>query len=160
MVLFEGQVIKSHMIWGRLLPWWYWYGAVDWIKQRSTYGPSYCVRYSTVPSGSLWISAAIRYMIIKWPTGMSLFSEAQCDSWNVIGSHNHIGSGTIRSCIFVGVGMALLEEVCHCEDGLWGFVCSEYHLNVTVEFLLPAGCSTPSSSTTSACMPPCFPSWW
>jgi hypothetical protein len=27
-------------------------------------------------------------------------------------------SGIIRSCDLVGVGMALLEEVCHCGHGL------------------------------------------
>ena len=37
---------------------------------------------------------------------------------NVIGPHNLIGYGTIRRCGFVGVGMALLEEVCHCGCGL------------------------------------------
>jgi hypothetical protein len=26
----------------------------------------------------------------------------------------HIGHGTIRSCGLMGVGVALLEEVCHC----------------------------------------------
>ena len=29
-----------------------------------------------------------------------------------------IGSGTIRKCGLIGVGMALLEEVCHCRGGL------------------------------------------
>ena len=32
-------------------------------------------------------------------------------------SHNLIGSGTIRRYDFVRVGMALLEEVCHCGGG-------------------------------------------
>jgi hypothetical protein len=27
------------------------------------------------------------------------------------------GSGMRRRCGFVGVGVSLLEEVCHCEDG-------------------------------------------
>jgi len=30
-----------------------------------------------------------------------------------------LGSGTIRRYGFVGVGVALLEEVCHCGHGLW-----------------------------------------
>jgi hypothetical protein len=29
-----------------------------------------------------------------------------------------LGSGTIRRCCLVGVGVALLEEVCHCGHGL------------------------------------------
>jgi hypothetical protein len=29
------------------------------------------------------------------------------------------GSGTIRECRLVGVGVALLEEVCHCGGGLY-----------------------------------------
>ena len=33
-----------------------------------------------------------------------------CASLNVIGSHKSIGSGTIRKCGFVGVGMALLQK--------------------------------------------------
>ena len=34
-----------------------------------------------------------------------------CDSLNVIGPHNLTKNGTIRRCGFVGVSMALLEEV-------------------------------------------------
>ena len=45
---------------------------------------------------------------------------------NVIGSHSLIGSGTIRRYGFVGVGVVLLEEVCHCGGGLCGFLCSGY----------------------------------
>ena len=40
-----------------------------------------------------------------------------CGSWNAIGPPNLTGSGTIRRCGFVGVGVALLEEVCHCGGG-------------------------------------------
>ena len=40
-----------------------------------------------------------------------------CDSLNVIGPYKLIGSGITRRCGFVGVGMALLEEVCHCRVG-------------------------------------------
>ena len=35
-------------------------------------------------------------------------------------------SVTIRKCGFVGVGMTLLEEVCHYGGGLSGFLCSGY----------------------------------
>ena len=37
----------------------------------------------------------------------------ECDSLNVIGFHNFIGSGNIRRCDFPGVGMTLSVEVCH-----------------------------------------------
>ena len=37
-----------------------------------------------------------------------------------------IGSGTTRRCGSVGVGVALLEEVCHCGGGPWGLLCSSY----------------------------------
>ena len=40
--------------------------------------------------------------------------QEQCGSLNVIVSHNVLGSGTIRNCGFVGVGVVLLEEVYHC----------------------------------------------
>jgi hypothetical protein len=35
---------------------------------------------------------------------------ASCGGLNVLGP----GSGTVRRCGLVGVGVALLEEVCHC----------------------------------------------
>jgi hypothetical protein len=37
-----------------------------------------------------------------------------CDGLNVLGS----GSGTIRRCGLVGVGLTMLEEVCHFVGGL------------------------------------------
>ena len=36
-----------------------------------------------------------------------------CVSLNAIGSYKLIKSGIIRRCGFDGMGMALLEEVCH-----------------------------------------------
>ena len=79
-----------------------------------------------------------------------------CGSLSVIGPHNLIGSGTIRRCGFVGVGMALLEEVCDCEGGLWCFLCSEQPSEL-VDFLLSTKCRILNSfsSTISACMLPC-----
>jgi hypothetical protein len=37
-----------------------------------------------------------------------------------------IGSGTIRRCGLVAVGVVLLEEVCHCGGELWDLLCSSY----------------------------------
>ena len=37
----------------------------------------------------------------------------ECSNLTVTGLHRLIESGTIRRYGFVGVGMALLEEVCH-----------------------------------------------
>ena len=42
----------------------------------------------------------------------------------VVGPHMPIGSGTIRRHSFVGVGVALLEEVSHCGGGLASLLCS------------------------------------
>lgn len=39
-------------------------------------------------------------------------------SLNIIGLHIPIVSGPIRRCGFVGMGMTLLEEMCHCRGGL------------------------------------------
>jgi hypothetical protein len=41
-------------------------------------------------------------------------SHTQCVGLNMLGP----GSGTIRRCGLVRVGVALLEEVCHCGGGL------------------------------------------
>lgn len=45
-------------------------------------------------------------------------SVLHCGSFNVIGSHKLIRSYTIRGCGIVGVGIALLKEVCVCWGGL------------------------------------------
>ena len=39
--------------------------------------------------------------------------EGRCGGLNMLGP----GSGTIRRCGLVGVGVALLKEVCHCGSG-------------------------------------------
>lgn len=41
-----------------------------------------------------------------------------CGSLNVIGPYKLLGSGTIRRCGLVEVGVALMEEVHHCEGWL------------------------------------------
>ena len=37
-----------------------------------------------------------------------------------------LGSGTVSRYDLVGVGVALLEEVCHCGGELWGLIGSSY----------------------------------
>ena len=41
-----------------------------------------------------------------------------CGTLNVISQNNLIGNSTSRRCGFIGVDMALLEEMCHCGVGL------------------------------------------
>lgn len=41
-----------------------------------------------------------------------------CGSLNVIGPHNLREIGTIMTCDSIGVGIALLEDVHHCEGRL------------------------------------------
>jgi hypothetical protein len=48
------------------------------------------------------------------PSLKECFFLCQCGSLNMLGP----GSGTTRRCDLVRVGMALLEEVCYCRDGL------------------------------------------
>ena len=69
-----------------------------------------------------WTKCILHYNIVisLWGQGVK-FSHL-----NVTGSHNFIGSSTIKRCDFVGIGMALAEKVSHCEGGLWGFLYSEY----------------------------------
>lgn len=47
-----------------------------------------------------------------------------CGSLNVVGPYNLTGSGTGGKCGFVGVGMVLLQIVCHCGGGFWGLCLS------------------------------------
>lgn len=62
-------------------------------------------------------------------------TEDWCSSLNVNGPHKLSRNGTIGRYGFVGVGMALLEEVCYFE------VCSS-HTYYLRSLLLPAGCSS------------------
>ena len=43
--------------------------------------------------------------------------HSKCGSLNVIGPHQLTGSSTVRRRGFAGVGVDLLEEVCHCGVG-------------------------------------------
>jgi hypothetical protein len=42
------------------------------------------------------------------------FPFGVCGDLNENGPHELLGSGTIRRCSLVEVGVALLEDVCHC----------------------------------------------
>ena len=53
-------------------------------------------------------------MLISEEIQSGLFILTLCGGLNVLGP----GSDTIRRCDLVGVGMALLEEVCNCGGGL------------------------------------------
>jgi hypothetical protein len=51
--------------------------------------------------------------------------EVQCSGLNRFGPHVDsclnawpTGSDTIRRCELIGIGIDLLEEVCHCQNGL------------------------------------------
>ena len=71
-----------------------------------------------------------------------------------------LGSGSIRKCVLVGVGVALLKEVFYW--AIWGFRCSSQAQCLSPPDAYWWGCGAFSyfSRTTSACMLPCFPSWW
>ena len=65
----------------------------------------------------LWLSMAppkdscVRYHVFELAYGGQ---GVECGSLNMLGS----GSGTIRRCGLVEVGVALLKEVCHCGGGI------------------------------------------
>lgn len=68
-------------------------------------------------------------------------------SLKAIGPHNPTGSDMIKRRSFVGVGLALLEEVCHCGGELRGFPCSGY---CTVSQLIPCRLQDVELSATSS----------
>ena len=53
------------------------------------------------------------YQLLSEASLMTIAVGRTCDGLNMLGP----GSGTIRRCGLVGVGVALLEEVCHCGGG-------------------------------------------
>lgn len=60
----------------------------------------------------------------------------------------------MRRCVLVGVGVAFLEEVYHCQGGLCGLIYAQATPNVTVPFLLPADQNVELSAP---CLAPCLP---
>lgn len=45
-----------------------------------------------------------------------------CNSLNAVGPHILIGSGTIKRYGFIGMGVALFFQQCHCVGRFWGFL--------------------------------------
>jgi hypothetical protein len=87
---------------------------------------------SIIDYGGFW--SGTKY-ILHYVMATNLWG-IECDGLNRFGPHRFmglnacpIGSGTIRRCGLVSVGMALLEEVCHwfwqfLDSRLWGLLCS------------------------------------
>lgn len=46
------------------------------------------------------------------------------------------GSGTIGCCVLIGVGVVLLEKVCHCIGRLWGLIYASALSSKIDQFLL------------------------
>ena len=64
---------------------------------------------------------------------------------NVVGPCNLKGSGTLRRCGFVGVGVALLEKTCHCGGQFLRFPMLRTSPGISADF----------SRTMSVCTLPC-----
>ena len=69
----------------------------------------------------------------QWERHFSWSFECACGGLNRNGYHAvmclnawPIGSGTTMKYGLIGVGVAFLEEVCHCGVRLWGLRCSGY----------------------------------
>lgn len=92
-----------------------------------------------------------------WLLRLSFYSNGLCDSLNVIGFHNFIGSGTNRRCGFVGVILPCWRK-CYSEGGLWGLIYAQAMPSASVYFLLPSVQDV--ANTRYACIPPCSPLWW
>jgi hypothetical protein len=82
------------------------------------------------------------------------FIVAAGGSLNMLGP---MGSGTIRKCGLVGIGVALLEEVCHCVGRFWGLLVLKLHPE---QKAVPSWLPLDQFIELSAPFPaPCLPSW-
>ena len=88
-----------------------------------------------------------------------LLWESQCGGLNKNVPHRLMESGTIKKSGFVGVGVALLEEVCHWEWALGFQMLKPGPVSLSLPAAFPSRCRTLTSfsSTMSAYVPPCFP---
>ena len=84
-----------------------------------------------------------------WPE----LKEPHCSSLTVIVPNKIIGRGTVRRGGFAGVGVALLEEACHCGDQLWGLICTQTIPSETDHFLLPEQDSEILATAPAPCLP-------
>lgn len=68
------------------------------------------------------------------------------------------GTGTIRKHVLVEIGMVLIEEVCHCREGLGSLIYAQATSTETIQFLLTfvENERMLNYSTTSAYMLTCF----
>ena len=91
--------------------------------------------------------------------------DTHCGGLNRYGPHRlvcliawPIGSGTIRRCGLIRVGVALFKEVYHCGGGLWGLRCTSYaQYDTQSSAAFRSRFRTLNfSSTMSDCMLPCF----
>ena len=65
-----------------------------------------------------WVKCILLYAMTRYgPQRLICLNKpiggVECGSLNMLGP----GSGTIRRCHLLGVGVAFLEEVCHCWGG-------------------------------------------
>jgi hypothetical protein len=66
--------------------------------------------------GGLWFERSLSAQIfIHYCISRQSIMFTMCGGLNMLGP----GGDTIRRCGIVRVGMALLEEVCHCGGGQW-----------------------------------------
>lgn len=64
-----------------------------------------------------------------------------------------MGSGTTMGCGLVEGGVALMEEVCHCGEGLWGLLCSSSAQHgIAVSSLLPMDQDVKLSTPSAPCL--------
>ena len=78
-----------------------------------------------------------------------------CGSLNVIDPYKLIGNGAIGRQGFAGVSTALLKEVCHCGDGLWGLIYVQVMPNIVDNFLLPVQDIELSATSSAPCLSAC-----
>jgi hypothetical protein len=72
--------------------------------------------YPTIVTGYPWLTNLFLYYLwLEWLLYPKVWSDSICGGLNEDDPHRSIGRGTIRRCVLVGVGVVLLEEVCH-----WG----------------------------------------
>ena len=67
------------------------------------------VRQTNLPRQEEVSGSTARTVLVATSIFHTHFPDARCDGLNMLGP----GSGIIEGCGLVGVGVALLEEVCH-----------------------------------------------
>lgn len=125
------------------------------------------IEFDKIVTTQLWTSwqlclISITIQAHKWPKKCKTARKREYGGLHENGLRRPIGSGTIRRCGILRVGVALLKEVRHWGQSLRFHILKPGPVALSIPATCRSGCITLNcfSNIMCACTPPCYPLWW